>query len=63
MESEGHSGTRAVRGHPPYRAEHVGSLLRPQGLKDAFRRREAGTIGAEELRDAGERAIREAVAL
>jgi methionine synthase II (cobalamin-independent) len=34
---------------PPFRADHVGSLLRPAALKDARAKRERGEIGAEEL--------------
>ncbi|MCL6517287.1 5-methyltetrahydropteroyltriglutamate--homocysteine S-methyltransferase [Alicyclobacillus sp.] len=34
---------------PPFRADHVGSLLRPPRLKDARQAREAGRIPAEEL--------------
>lgn len=34
--------------NPPFRAEHVGSLLRPPGLKDAFIKRSKGQI-AEHL--------------
>ena len=29
---------------PPFRADHVGSLLRPESLLEARRRRDAGTI-------------------
>ena len=31
-----------AKGRPPFRADHVGSLLRPQALKQAFRRHGAG---------------------
>ena len=34
---------------PPYRADHVGSLLRTAALKDARARRERGEIGPAEL--------------
>jgi 5-methyltetrahydropteroyltriglutamate--homocysteine methyltransferase len=37
------------RSKPPFRADHVGSLLRPSALKEARARRERGEIGAEEL--------------
>lgn len=36
---------------PPYRADHVGSLLRPARLKEARARRAAGEITADELRE------------
>lgn len=48
---------------PPFRAEHVGSLLRPRRLKDAFRAAHAGDIGAGELEDILAACIREAIAL
>ena len=35
---------------PPYRAEHVGSLLRPKVLLDERARWKAGEITADELR-------------
>ena len=35
---------------PPFRADHVGSLLRPAGLLKARADRAAGKITAEELR-------------
>jgi 5-methyltetrahydropteroyltriglutamate--homocysteine methyltransferase len=49
--------------HPPFRAEHVGSFLRPQYLLDARKRHEAGEIDAAALREVEDRAIREVVAL
>ena len=48
---------------PPFRADHVGSLLRPPWLHAARAQRAAGTISAEELRAVEDRAVREAVAL
>ncbi|MCZ6863801.1 MAG: 5-methyltetrahydropteroyltriglutamate--homocysteine S-methyltransferase [Alphaproteobacteria bacterium] len=48
---------------PPFRAEHVGSLLRPRRLKDAFKAAHAGDIGAGELEDTLADCIREAIAL
>jgi 5-methyltetrahydropteroyltriglutamate--homocysteine methyltransferase len=47
---------------PPFRADHVGSLLRPAGLREARARAKAGGISAGELREAENRAIRAAVA-
>jgi 5-methyltetrahydropteroyltriglutamate--homocysteine methyltransferase len=35
---------------PPFRADHVGSLLRPAALKEARGKRERGEIGADELK-------------
>ncbi|MBM3528032.1 MAG: 5-methyltetrahydropteroyltriglutamate--homocysteine S-methyltransferase [Alphaproteobacteria bacterium] len=42
---------------PPFRADHVGSLLRSAALKEARSKRAAGTISAEQLREAEDRAI------
>ena len=46
---------------PPFRADHVGSLLRPARLTDARARRARGEIGAAELRQVEDEAIREVV--
>ena len=51
------------RDAPPFRADHVGSLLRPQPLKDAFRDFHGGRIGEPAFRVIQETCIREAVAL
>jgi 5-methyltetrahydropteroyltriglutamate--homocysteine methyltransferase len=51
------------RTSPPFRADHVGSLLRPARLHAARADRAAGKIGAEELRAVEDDAIRDAVAL
>jgi 5-methyltetrahydropteroyltriglutamate--homocysteine methyltransferase len=37
------------RATPPFRADHVGSLLRPAALKEARGKRERGEINASEL--------------
>lgn len=47
---------------PPFRAEHVGSLLRPAELKKLRQDRADGKISAEELRLAEDSAIRRVVA-
>ncbi len=47
---------------PPFRADHVGSLLRPAWLADARRQWKAGTLPADALKEAEDRAVREAVA-
>src|SRR6266700_2271720 len=44
---------------PPFRADHVGSLLRPPELLRARAERDAGRISAEELRAVEDAAIRE----
>ncbi|MBE1488471.1 5-methyltetrahydropteroyltriglutamate--homocysteine S-methyltransferase [Plantactinospora soyae] len=48
---------------PPFRADHVGSLLRPARLLSARQDRAAGRITAEELRAVEDDAIREVVRL
>jgi 5-methyltetrahydropteroyltriglutamate--homocysteine methyltransferase len=46
---------------PPFRADQVGSLLRPAWLAEARARWKAGGLSAEALRDTEDRAVREAV--
>jgi 5-methyltetrahydropteroyltriglutamate--homocysteine methyltransferase len=48
---------------PPFRAEHVGSLLRPDALKDARAKAQAGETSAAELAAIEDEAIRRAVRL
>jgi methionine synthase II (cobalamin-independent) len=48
---------------PPFRADHVGSLLRPPELLDARARHAAGELDAAGLRAVEDEAIRDAVAL
>src|SRR5215471_15226636 len=48
-------------GRPPFRADHVGSLLRPQQLRQAFRRRAANEIGDDEFERIQDDCIRAAV--
>jgi 5-methyltetrahydropteroyltriglutamate--homocysteine methyltransferase len=52
----------AARSTPPFRADHVGSLLRPQQLLQAREQFAAGTINAETLRAVEDEAIREVIA-
>jgi 5-methyltetrahydropteroyltriglutamate--homocysteine methyltransferase len=52
----------AKRDRPPFRADHVGSFLRPQALLEARERRRKGEINAAQLREAEDAAIREIVA-
>jgi 5-methyltetrahydropteroyltriglutamate--homocysteine methyltransferase len=47
--------------NPPFRADHVGSLLRPAWLKETRERYERRRIGKEELRAAEDEAIRDVV--
>jgi 5-methyltetrahydropteroyltriglutamate--homocysteine methyltransferase len=46
---------------PPFRADHVGSLLRPAALKDARAKRERGEIDAAALKAIEDREIEEAI--
>jgi 5-methyltetrahydropteroyltriglutamate--homocysteine methyltransferase len=46
---------------PPFRADHVGSLLRPQALLDARAAHAAGRIDSDELRAVEDDAIRDVV--
>ena len=46
---------------PPFRADHVGSLLRTAPLKEARARREKNEISAAELKEAEDRAISEII--
>jgi len=48
---------------PPFRADHVGSLLRPPALLEARAGFAAGTLSAARLREVEDAAIREVVAL
>ena len=48
---------------PPFRAEHIGSLLRPPALLAARRAAEEGRLSAEALRVEEDRHIRDAVRL
>ena len=47
---------------PPYRADHVGSFLRPAALKDARAKREKGEITAAQLKEVEDREIRNVIA-
>ncbi|MGG5810636.1 5-methyltetrahydropteroyltriglutamate--homocysteine S-methyltransferase [Falsiroseomonas sp. CW058] len=49
-------------GKPPFRADHVGSLLRPMELREARAAQAAGTMTAEALRAVEDRCIRDAIA-
>src|SRR5215468_7034148 len=49
------------RAKPPFRADHVGSLLRPAALKAAREKRAKGEIGAAELKAVEDREIERAI--
>src|ERR1700749_2411040 len=55
--------TAGRRTTPPFRADHVGSLLRPRKLLDARDRFAGGEISAEQLRAVEDDAIRDVVAM
>jgi 5-methyltetrahydropteroyltriglutamate--homocysteine methyltransferase len=48
---------------PPFRADHIGSLLRPRALRDAFRRHADRNISDPALRAAQDAAIRDVLKL
>src|SRR5882672_6053825 len=49
--------------NPPFRADHVGSLLRPAALHEARAKAQTGEISKVQLREVEDAAIRDAVAL
>ncbi len=53
----------AATQRPPFRADHVGSLLRPKELRDAFRRHMQGELSASAFAETQDKAIRDAVRL
>lgn len=53
----------APRETPPFRADHVGSLLRPPELLEARRQHTAGTLGEAGLAEVEDRSIRDVVRL
>ncbi len=48
---------------PPFRADHVGSLLRPKNLRDAFRKHASGELDEPSFRRIQDECIREVVEL
>jgi len=50
-------------GRPPFRADHIGSMLRPAELRQAFKDRQAGRIDDAAFAQIQDRSIRQAVAL
>ena len=48
---------------PPFRADHIGSLLRPKKLRDAFRKHSLGQTPEAELRAVQDEAVREVLRL
>jgi 5-methyltetrahydropteroyltriglutamate--homocysteine methyltransferase len=56
--TQGRVGSRNL---PPFRADHVGSLLRPRELVEARAARKAGTLSPEALRAVEDRCIQAAI--
>jgi 5-methyltetrahydropteroyltriglutamate--homocysteine methyltransferase len=52
-----------AKGRPPFRADHVGSLLRPPALKQAFRRHAAKEISDAEFDKLTDECVRDVVAM
>ena len=52
-----------ANGRPPFRADHIGSLLRPAKLREAHKQHAAGSIGDADFRTIQDQAIREVVKL
>lgn len=52
-----------MAGHPPFRADHIGSLLRPQKLRQAFRAHAAKEMNDADFRAAQDAAIRDVLQL
>jgi 5-methyltetrahydropteroyltriglutamate--homocysteine methyltransferase len=51
------------QGRPPFRADHVGSLLRPQALRQAFRRHAAGEVDDATFAQLQDQCIRDVIKL
>jgi 5-methyltetrahydropteroyltriglutamate--homocysteine methyltransferase len=54
---------QAISSRPPFRADHVGSLLRPKALRDAHRRHAGGDLPLHDFVAIQDAAIRDVVAL
>ena len=62
MANGGNAVTDPQQGKPPFRAEHVGSFVRPPELLDAARAHRAGTLDAAPYRHIQDRCIGDIVA-
>ena len=51
----------AQRKSGPFRADHVGSLLRPAAVRDARAKRARGEISAAQLREVEDKAIEQVI--
>lgn len=61
MSSNSDLATPRDQVQPPFRADHVGSFLRPKALLDARDQHKAGAISAQDLRAVEDNAIRDIV--
>jgi 5-methyltetrahydropteroyltriglutamate--homocysteine methyltransferase len=61
VSTQAHPASTGARSAPPFRADHVGSFLRPGYLLDAREQFRTGRIAAADLRAVEDRAIREIV--
>jgi 5-methyltetrahydropteroyltriglutamate--homocysteine methyltransferase len=52
-----------ARGRPPFRADHIGSLLRPQALRQAFRQHAAGELSDQAFAALQDDCIRDLVVM
>src|SRR4051812_6091992 len=57
------SSSSSSAGRPPARADHIGSLLRPKKLREAFRKHAGAQMPDAEFRAAQDDAIRDVVKL
>jgi hypothetical protein len=53
----------SAQGRPPFRADHVGSLLRPQALRQAFRQHAEKAVSDAEFKKLQDQCIRNVVSL
>jgi 5-methyltetrahydropteroyltriglutamate--homocysteine methyltransferase len=55
--------SRFIPGRPPFRADHVGSLLRPPALRQAFKQHQNGSISDEAFKKIQDDCIRDVIKL
>jgi len=63
MENRSVAKAIAPNGRPPFRADHIGSLLRPAALRKAFRQHTSGELADPAFRAVQDEAIRDVVRL
>ena len=51
----------AERTKPPFRADHVGSLLRPKMITNGFKKLHAGEITQDEFKSVQDNAIKDVI--